>query len=322
MLVNCVAYKNGKKLADIDPSEIGAHVHSPDHFVWVALLDPTEAELEQMGEQFDLHPLAVEDAQHGHQRPKIEEYGDSLFAVAHLVERERSRLRVGELDIFVGKNYALTCRRGAETGFGDVRNRCERDANLLQIGAGFVLYALLDAIVDRYFPVLDALRTEFEAIEERIFAEQRHPRVIIASLYELSRKLTLLKRAVEPLLDAMAKLFGGRVPKLCVGMDDYYRDVADHLARLVQSIDSTSQAVTNAMSVNIAINTIQENEIIKRLGSYAALVAAPTLVAGVYGMNFDALPGLRWEYGYVFAIVLMILIDAILYVRFKRAGWL
>jgi magnesium transporter len=120
----------------------------------------------------------------------------------------------------------------------------------------------------------------------------------------------------------MGKLFGGRVPQLCVGLDDYYRDVADHLARLVQSIDSTSQAVSNAMSVNIAINTIQENEIIKRLGSYAALVAVPTLIAGVYGMNFDAMPELRWELGYPFAIALMVLIDAILYVRFKRAGWL
>lgn len=322
MLVNCVAYQGGRKLADIEPSQIHAYVDRPDCFVWVGLLDPAEAELEQMREQFDLHPLAVEDAYNGHQRPKIEEYEDSLFAALHLLERSDGRLRVGELDIFVGKNYVLSSRRGAEAGFQDVRARCEREPDLLQFGSGYVLYALIDAMVDRYFPLLDALQTDFEEIEEHIFSEGAHPRVIIASLYDLTRQLTVLKHAVEPLLEAIGRLFGGRVPHVCLGMGEYFRDVADHLARLDQNIDSTSQAVMTAMSVNIALTTIQENEVIKRLASYGALVAVPTLIAGVYGMNFDFMPELRWELGYPFALLLMIVIDGLLFYRFHQAGWI
>src|SRR5215213_1233900 len=169
MLVNCVAYQEGRKLADIDKSEISNYLAKPGCFVWVALLDATEAELEEMREEFGLHELAVEDARHGHQRPKLEEYGDSLFVVLRTVEVAGDDLKLGEVDIFAGPNYILSVRHGTERGFKDVRARCEREPELLRFGSGYVLYALMDAVVDRYFPVLDAVETELERLEEQLF---------------------------------------------------------------------------------------------------------------------------------------------------------
>src|SRR5882672_1482617 len=167
MLVNCVVYQDGRKLADIDKREISGYLARPGCLVWVALKDPTAQELAEMQEEFGLHPLAVEDARNGHQRPKIEEYGDSLFVVINTVEVVGDELKVGEVDIFVGRNYILTVRLPTEKGFQDVRARCEREPELLKRGSGYVLYALMDAIVDRYFPVLDAVELELENIEDK-----------------------------------------------------------------------------------------------------------------------------------------------------------
>jgi len=170
MLINCVAYQNGRKLADIARSEISEYVKRPDCFVWVALYEPDPGELEAMQEEFGLHELAVDDAQTGHQRPKIEEYGNSLFVVLHTVELEGKSLRVGEVDIFAGPNYVLSVRSRTKRGFAEVRALCESEPDLLRHGSGFVLYALMDVVVERYFPVLEALETEFENLEEQIFA--------------------------------------------------------------------------------------------------------------------------------------------------------
>lgn len=321
MLINCVAYQNGRKLADIPVDQIHLFVNEPDCFVWVAIADPEPAELEAMRKEFGLHELAVEDAQHGHQRPKIEEYGESLFVVLQMIEPLDGDLNVGEVDIFVGKNYVLSVRSRAKRGFTDVRERCEREPELLRHGPGYVLYALMDAVVDRYFPILDAVETELENVEERIFANQT-TRVNVEDLYDLKRKLMILKHAAEPLLDATARLFGGRVPQLCAGLHDYFRDVYDHLLRLNQSIDSERDMVTTAISVNLSLITIQENEVVKRLAAYAALVAVPTMIVGVYGMNFDHMPELRWQYGYFTVMAVMALIDGYLFYRFRKAGWL
>jgi len=179
----------------------------------------------------------------------------------------------------------------------------------------------MDAVVDRYFPVLDALETQLENIEERVFANQT-TRVNVEDLYELKRKLMIVKHAAEPLLDATARLFGGRVPQLCTGLQEYFRDVYDHLLRLNQSIDSERDMVTTAISVNLALITIQENEVMKRLATYAALVAVPTMIGGVYGMNFEHMPELNWEYGYPVALGAMAVIDAYLFYRFRKAKWL
>jgi magnesium transporter len=321
MLINCAAYQDGKKLGDIAPEDISKYVSRPECFVWVAMKDPGPGELASMQHEFDLHELAVEDARHGHQRPKIEEYGDSLFAVLHNIEVLDGELKVGEVDIFVGTNYVLSVRNHAEPGFAAVRARCEREPELLKHGAGFVFYALVDAVVDRYFPVLDALEGELERVEERIFAG-RSARANVEALYALKQKLMTLQHAVVPLLEAVSKLYGGRIPQVCFGMQEYYRDVYDHLVRINQSINSLREMVVTAISVNLSMITVQENETTKRLAACAALVAVPTMIAGIYGMNFRHMPELDWQFGYPFTVGAMALIDVFLFYRFRKSGWL
>lgn len=321
MLINCVAYQNGRKLADIPVREISSYVARPDCFVWVALADPEPAELEAMQQEFGLHELAVEDARHGHQRPKIEEYDHALFMVLHLIELNDGELNVGEVAIFAGTNYVLSVRSRALRGFIDVRTRCEQEPELLRHGTGYVLYALMDAVVDRYFPVLDSIESAIEDIEERIFADQPD-REQIEALYSAKRKLMILKHATEPLLEATAKLFGGRVPQLCVALQDYFRDVYDHLLRLNQAIDSLRDMISTGISATISLISIQENTVTKRLASYGALVTVPTLIAGVYGMNFQNMPELGWLWGYPFALLMMVGIDVYLFYRFRKARWL
>jgi magnesium transporter len=321
MLINCAAYQDGKKLGDIRQEEIHDYLSRPGSFVWVALKDATPDELFEMQRQFGLHELAVEDAQHGHQRPKLEEYGDSLFAVVHTVETAGDEIRVGELSIFAGRNYLLSVRNRAEQGFTSVRARTEREPHLLKHGSGFVLYALIDTVVDRYFPVVESLEDELERLEERMFAGTPS-RENIEALYALKQKLTVLKHAAGPLQETTGKLYGGRVPEICSGTQDYFRDVYDHLTRINQSIDSLRDMLTTAISVNLSLVTIQENEITKRLAAYAALVAVPTMIAGVYGMNFQQMPELTWAFGYPFALALMAVLDGYLFYRFRKAKWL
>ena len=321
MLINCAAYQDGKKLGDIRQDEIHEYLGRPGSFVWVALKDATPDELFEMQRQFGLHELAVEDAQHGHQRPKLEEYGDSLFAVVHTVETAGDEIRVGELSIFAGSNYLLSVRNRTEQGFTSVRARTEREPHLLKHGSGFVLYALIDTVVDRYFPVVESLENELERLEERMFAGTPS-RENIEALYALKQKLTILKHAAGPLQETTGKLYGGRVPEICAGTQDYFRDVYDHLSRINQSIDSLRDMLTTAISVNLSLVTIQENEITKRLAAYAALVAVPTMIAGVYGMNFQQMPELTWAFGYPFALALMAVLDGYLFYRFRKAKWL
>jgi len=321
MLINCAAYQDGKKLGDVRKEEIHDYLSRPGSFVWVALKDATPDELQEMQVQFGLHELAVEDARHGHQRPKLEEYGDSLFAVVHTVEADGDELKVGEVNIFVGKNYVLSVRNRTEQGFTNVRQRTEREPHLLKHGSGFVLYALIDTVVDRYFPVLEGFEDELERLEELIFSGTPAQENIKA-LYALKQKLMTLRHAAGPLQETAGKLYGGRVPEVCAGTQDYFRDVYDHLLRINQSIDSLREMVTTAISVNLALITVQENETVKRLAAYAALVAVPTMIAGVYGMNFQHMPELRWIWGYPFALGLMVGIDGYLFYRFREAKWL
>jgi magnesium transporter len=321
MLVNCVAYQNGRKVADIPVTKIREFISLPNGFVWVAVSDPEPSELEFLQNEFDLHPLAVEDARNGHQRPKIEEYGASLFVVLHMLEIDGPDLRIGEVAIFVGERYALSVRNGVSRGFSDVRARSEREPDLLRHGPAYVLYALMDAVVDRYFPVIDALENEIEGIEARIFAGQT-TRANIEALYELKRKLMVLKHAAGPLTEATGKLQAGRVPPVCAGLLDYFRDVYDHLKRLNQLIDNLRDTVTTAITVNLSLITLQESEVTKQLASYAALAAVPTMIAGVYGMNFARMPELQWEYGYPVILALMAAIDGYLFYRFRKAKWL
>jgi magnesium transporter len=321
MLINCVAYQDGKRLAEIQPDEIRRYLAMPGCFVWVALLERDPAVLEQLRVQFGLHPLAVEDAHHGHQRPKIEDYGDSLFVVLHLLEEDEDGLRVGEVDVFAGPNYILTIRSRAEKGFQSIRTRAEGEPELLKLGSGYVLYALIDAAVDRYFPLLDAIETELEAIEERIFAATS-PRENVEALYALKQKLGVFRHAVAPLLEAVNNLYGARAPRVCVDMKEYFRDISDHLQRLNQTVESIRDTIATAIAVNLSMISLQENETMKRLAAYGALVAVPTMIAGIYGMNFEHMPELGWRFGYWAVVGIMVAIDAWLFYRLRKARWL
>ncbi len=324
MLINCVVYQNGTKLADISVSEISDYISRPDAFVWVAMQNASPSELEEMQREFSLHELAVEDARHGHQRPKIEEYGNSVFSVLHLVEQSSENpkgLNLGEVNIFTGSNYVLSVRNRSLKGFLGVRERCEREPELLRHGSGFVLYALMDAVVDRYFPILDGLETELETIEKDIFTKGT-ARFNIERLYELKGRVMILKHAVAPLMEGASKLHGGRVPTICLGVQDYFRDVVDHLSRINALIDTIRDTIGTAIQVNLAMATIEESEITKRLAAWASIFAVCTAFAGIWGMNFEVMPELKWKFGYPLALVLIGSTCALLYWRFKRARWL
>jgi magnesium transporter len=321
MLINCVAYQDGKRLCDVPVQHIGEFLHRPECFVWVALKDAEPLELKRMQNEFNLHELALEDALHGHQRPKIEEYGDSLFGVVHIIEMIDGELTVGELDIFVEENYVLSIRNRSEQGFLGVRARCEREPHLLKQGAAFVFYALMDAVVDRYFPVLNMLESELETVEEQIFVKGSE-RANIERLYQLKRQVMTLKHAVTPLMESVAKLYGGRVPAICVNTQEYFRDVYDHLYRINTTIDNMRDTIGTAIQVNLSMVAIDESEVNKRLAAWAAIFAVATAFLGIWGMNFEVMPELKWKYGYPAALCLVAAVCAYLHWRFRKAGWL
>jgi magnesium transporter len=324
MLINCVVYRDGTRVAEIPKGQISDYLKQPDTFVWVAMKDPEPAEMSEMEEEFELHPLAVEDAHHGHQRPKIEEYGNQIFCVLRTVQVKGEELQCGEVDIFVGPNFILSVRHDTEPGFQAVRDRAESEPELLRHGAGFVFYALMDNVVDRYFPVVDALETELEKIEDGIFEGEagENARDTIRALYRLRHRGMTLRHAVEPLIEAMHKLFGGRVPLPCAQTQEYFRDVYDHLLRVSTQLDGLRDMVNTATQVNISMISLAENAVTKRLAAYGALIAVPTLMVGVWGMNFKHMPELDWTWGYPLAVGVMAIVDVFLWRRFRRIGWL
>ena len=275
-----------------------------------------------MQREFGLHDLAVEDSRHGHQRPKVEEYGDTLFVVMHSVELDAiDQLQVGEVNVFVGKNFVLSVRNRSQHSLLGVRERAEREPHLLSHGAGFVLYALMDAVVDRYFPIIDAMETELEDIEAQIFVRGA-ARMNIEQLYGLKQRIMTVKHAVAPLMESAGKLWSGRVPSVCEGSREYFRDVYDHLTRINSTLDTLRDTIGTAIQVNLSMVTIEESETTKRLAAWAGIFAVATAFAGIWGMNFEVMPELKWTYGYPVAIVVIASTCFMLYRRFKRAGWL
>lgn len=322
MLINCVLYQEGKKIRDIPMDENSCwSAEEDDTFVWVALKDPTPEELAIVQRQFGLHELAVEDALQGHQRPKIQEYGDSLFFVVPMVDLVQGELRMGEVDVFVGPHYVVSVRNRSEQGFLGVRSRAEREPHLLRQGSAFVAYALLDAVVDRYFPVLEALEAELDQIEGQIFTRGAG-RSNIERLYVLKNKVQELRHAVSPLMEAVGKLTGSRVPRLCAPSQEYFRNVYDHLRRISSATESIRDTISTAIQVNLSMVTIEESEITKRLAAWAAIVAVIPAMAGIWGMNFSHMPDLQWAYGYPAALALMGAVCGFLYLRFRAAKWL
>jgi magnesium transporter len=321
MLINCVAYKDGRKLADVDVSGISDYLERRDCFVWVALKDATEEEIAAMQTEFDLPELAVEDVRNGHQRPKVEEYGSIVFAVMQLVEPIGDELSVGEVGLFVSDRFVLSIRSRSQQNFLGVRARCESEPELLAQGPGFVFYAIMDIIVDRYFPLLDAIETELDAIEMGIFARDQ-ARQSIERLYELKRKTMTLRHAALPMLEFVGKLHGGRVPRVCANYQDYFRDIHDHLSRIIATLDGVRDTITTAIQVNLSMVTIEESEVTKKLAAWASIFAASTALAGIWGMNFEHMPELKWVWGYPAALGVIGTVSAFLFYRFRRAGWL
>jgi magnesium transporter len=321
MLINCVANRDGARLVDLPVEQISNYLDQPGCFVWVALRDASAQEHDAMRREFDLHPLAVEDASHGHQRPKVDEYGDALFVVMQLVEFIGGELNVGEVAVFAGPNYVLSSRSGSKQHFLGVRERCEREPELLKQGSGYVLYALMDAVVDRYFPVLEVLEAELESIEERIFVPGA-TRVNLERLYALKRKVMLLKHAVASLLQFTGKLYGGRVPAVCANTQPYFRDVNDHVARIDASIDSMLDTLGTAITVNLSMATVEASDVTKRLAAWAAIFAVATAFAGIWGMNFEHMPELKMAWGYPGALGLIVGTCGFVGWRFRRIGWL
>ncbi|MFG6449050.1 magnesium and cobalt transport protein CorA [Roseateles sp. BYS180W] len=348
MLINCVAYREGRKLADLAPDEVAQYLDRPDTFVWVALRDADAAELAPWQRLFNLHPLAVEDALKGQQRPKIEEYGDDLFAVMHLIDwvpaaaqapAPRARrggsvlagaaepdglsgdIQRGEVAVFVGPGYVLSLRQHSPQHFLGVRERAEREPELLRQGPSFVLYALMDAVVDRYFPVLDLLESALEDIEQSIFTNGA-ARENIQRLYALKRRLMQLRRATAPMLEMLTKLHGGRVPPLCAKSEHYFRDVADHLARIHGAIEAVRETIATAIQANLSMVAIEDSDVTKRLAAWAGIFAVATAFAGIWGMNFENMPELKWTWGYPAALGLIVCVCGLLWYRLRRAGWL
>jgi magnesium transporter len=322
-VVNCVAYDSHGGRRDITLDEISDVLGRDDgSFVWVGLYEPADALLDKLQEEFGLHDLAVEDAQHAHQRPKIEAYGDSLFVVAHTAQVvDGGRIEFGETHAFLGKRYLLTVRHGSSTSYASVRAQVEREPELLALGPSYGLYAVLDAIVDNYLPIVDEFHDALGALEKDIFAEEFR-RDTIVELYDLKRELTRLRLAVVPLQDILAQLIRLHGNLVADAVRPYFRDVHDHALRVSESTDTMREMLTAAMGVNLSLVTINQGEIVKKLAGWAALLAAPTLITSWYGMNFANMPELHTRHGYYALIGVVAVVCGLLYRYLRKVGWL
>jgi magnesium transporter len=324
-VVNCAAYsrKTGRKVADMPVDQVSETLAADtDHFVWVGLHEPDAAMMKLVQEEFDLHDLAVEDASRTYQRPKLEVYGDSLFVVLRTARLEEDDINFGITYLFLGARYILTIRQGASLSHAQVRAQCEQTPRLMRHGPGYVLHAVLDFVVDNYFPVVDDMGAHLHAIENEIFAEtfKKHT---IRHLYDLKSDMVKLRLAVTPLQDISNYLLNHKDDKLIPRPTlPYFRDIHDHVLRILDAIDAQSEMLKVAMDVNMALVSVGQNEIVKRLASWAAILAIPTMIASFYGMNFEVMPELKWHYGYPVAMSVMLAGCVWLYRRLKRARWL
>lgn len=322
-IVNCVAYDRDGNRNEIGLEAISDVLAADDgSFVWIGLYEPGDALLDKLQEEFSLHDLAVEDAQHAHQRPKIESYGESLFVVAHTAQPDgEGGIAFGETHAFLGRRYLVTIRHGASASYAPTRARVERERELLALGPSYCLYAVLDAIVDNYLPIVDEFGEALVMLEKDIFAEEFH-RGTVLRLYALKRELTRMRMAVAPMQDILAQLTRGHPELVRDEVRPYFRDVLDHALRVIESNDTMREMLTAAMSVNLSLVTVAQGEVVKRLGAWAALLAAPTLIASWYGMNFSHMPELAGRWSYAALVGGVAVVCAALYRMFKRARWL
>ena len=321
-VVNSVAYDRGGRRRDIGLDQISDALGEDDgSFVWVGLYEPEAGLLDKLQEEFGLHDLAVEDAHNAHQRPKLEAYGNSLFLAVHTTQLVDGHVRFGETHAFVGPRFLVTVRHGASLSYANVRARFEREPELLAQGPAFALYGVLDFIVDNYLPIVEEFRDELNALEQDVFAET-YRRETILRLYDLKKELTQMRMAVAPLQDILAQLSRTQVTQFSEEARLYFRDVHDHVVRVNEAIDTQREMLTAAMGVNLSLVTIAQGEIVKRLAGWAALLAAPTLIASWYGMNFRHMPELAGPRSYFILIGVVAVVCLGLYRYLKKVRWL
>lgn len=320
-LINCAAYADGRKVANVDLEGISDVLEQADKFVWIGLHEPEEEMLVKIQEKFGLHDLAIEDAHRAHQRAKIETYGETLFIVLRTAQLKEEQIDFGETHFFVGRNFIVTVRHGSSISYTDIRARCESTPQLLQKGPSFALYAVMDAIVDQYFPVIDALEQRLSVLEEKIFDEKLR-RETTAQIYDLKQQLLAVKRAVSPLIDICNKLMRFDLKLIEDETRTYFRDVYDHAIRINEMVDSSRELLSTALEANLSLISISQNEVQRRFAGWAAIIAVPTMIAGIYGMNFDYMPELSWRLGYPIVMSLTFGACVALFVMFKRSGWL
>ncbi|MFZ2988174.1 magnesium and cobalt transport protein CorA [Ideonella sp.] len=319
-IVHSVAYRSGQSLGEIAIDEISEVIKQPDIFVWLGLHEPDEALLLKIQGGFGLHELAIEDAHHAHQRPKIETYSSSLFIVLKTAQLEAGEVVYGETHLFVGPNFLVSVRHGASTSYAHMLQRCEAGTKGLHKGPGFALYAVLDFVADNYQPIVAKFEQDFEAIETDIFTD-RFDRLVIERLYALKRQLLQLRNAALPLAEISAELMRLHEDLIPKELRAYFRDVQDHVSRLVGLIDGMRDMLTTAMQVNLALVANNQNEVVKQLAGWGAILAIPTVIFSLYGMNFEWMPELKWRGGYPIAVGATLLGCVVVYRRLRRAGW-
>lgn len=321
-IVNCAAYAEGARVANVDLAAVSEVLKQTDRFVWIGLHEPTEETLQKVKHEFDLHELAIEDAHRAHQRPKLEQYGNSVFIVLRTAQINKEKhIEFGETHFFLGKNFIVTIRHGSSISYADVRSRCENTPHLLSKGQGFALYAVMDSIVDQYFPVVHIMEEELETLEQKIFKE-KPSRETTEYIYHLKHELLEVKRAVFPLVEICNRLMRFDFHYISEDTRPYFRDVYDHALRINEMVDNSMELLNTAMEANFSLLSISQSEVSKKFAGWAAIIGVPTMIAGIYGMNFNVMPELQWRYGYPVILSVTIGLCVVLYLLFKRSGWL
>jgi magnesium transporter len=323
VIVDCAIYEEGRRRdGHVELAHAYDVRHQPGKFVWIGLYEPTEEEFASLKHEFDLHPLAVEDAIHAHQRPKLEVYDDMIFLVlktARYVDPTEV-IQLGEVLVFLGDDYVITVRHGEASSLHPVRESLERDPEHLRRGPGAVLHAILDRVVDDYQPAIEGLETDIDEVEEQLFSGERtNP---AERIYRLQREVLQFRKASAPLVEPIAKLAAGQYAQIHPEIHDYFRDVNDHLIRARDQLDAMRDLLAGSLQANLAQVGVRQNEDMRRISAWVAIIAVPTAIAGIYGMNFEHMPELKWELGYPGAVLLMAVICLTLYKYFKRVGWL
>lgn len=331
VIVDCAIYRDGHRTdGPEDLSDALAVARSAGGFVWIGLHEPTQEEFDLVSQEFGLHPLAVEDALKAHQRPKLEVYDDSLFAVLKPVvyEPESDAVSTGELMIFLGDAFAVVVRHGEGSPLKAVRRRLEHEPELLGKGPTAVLYAIADAAVDHYLEVAVELQNDLEELEAEVFSpDGGGSRHTASRIYTFKRQVLEFRRATGPLAPPLARLagtglYGAGVPFVNDRARPFFRDVNDHLTRVNESVESLDRLVSDILSAHLAQTSVRQNDDMRKISAWAAMAAVPTMLAGIYGMNFDHMPELHWVWGYPAVIALMAVLEVLLYRQFKRRGWL